>query len=71
MRHWPETCTAIAVRSAGFRVELLAPFGVDDLLRMIVRPTPAFANKLDIYRTRLARKAWSKSWPLLREGEVS
>ena len=71
VRHWPETCTAIAVRWAGFRVELLAPFGVDDLLGMIVRPTPAFANKLDIYRARLVRKAWSKSWPLLREREVS
>jgi RimJ/RimL family protein N-acetyltransferase len=67
MRHWPETCTAIAVRSVGSTVELLALFGVDDLLNMIVRPTPAFANKLEIYRARLARKAWSLSWPMVRE----
>jgi uncharacterized protein len=67
MRHWPETCTAVAVRSVGHRVELLAPLGIGDLLSMIVRPTPAFANKLEIYRTRLARKAWSLSWPMVRE----
>ncbi|HVT28225.1 MAG TPA: nucleotidyltransferase family protein [Lacipirellulaceae bacterium] len=70
MRHWPETCTAVAVRSVGSRVDLLAPFGVDDLLGMIVRPTPAFADKLDIYRARLARKQWPKRWPLLCETGV-
>jgi len=64
-------CTAISVRSVGRRVELLAPFGVDDLLGMIVRPTPAFANKLEVHRARLMLKAWSKSWLLLREAEVS
>jgi hypothetical protein len=69
MGHWPETCTAVAVRSVGSRVELLAPFGTDDLLGMIVRPTPAFVNKLEVYGARLARKAWSKSWPMVRETE--
>ena len=45
----PETCTAVAVRSVGCRIELLAPFGVSDLLSLIVSPTPAFADKLGIY----------------------
>jgi uncharacterized protein len=69
MRHWPETCTAVAVRSIEARVELLTPFGTDDLLGMIVRPTPTFANRIEAYRARFARKDWAKSWPMLREAE--
>jgi hypothetical protein len=44
LRHWPETATAVAVRLAhGGRIEVLAPFGLQDLFAGIVRPTPAFA----------------------------
>ena len=65
MRHWPETCTAIGVRAIGSRIEILAPFGTDDLISLVVRPTPAFANKVEVYRARVAHKAWSVSWPKL------
>jgi len=64
--HWPETCTAIAVRSVGSRVELLAPFGVDDLISLVVQPAPAFANKMEVYRARVTRKACQRRWPKLR-----
>lgn len=66
LRHWPETCTAIAVRAVASRLELLAPFGVGDLLALIVPPTPAFAGKLEVYRGRLAQKEWAQRWPKLR-----
>jgi hypothetical protein len=64
--HWPERCTAIAVRSIASRVELLAPFGVSDLLTLIVNPTPAFVHKIGIYRSRVAQKRWAQRWPKLR-----
>jgi uncharacterized protein len=66
LRHWPEACTAIAVRSIASRVELLAPFGVSDLLSLIVAPTPAFVHKIGIYRSRVAQKRWAQRWPKLR-----
>lgn len=66
LRHWPEICTAVAVRSVGTRIELLAPFGVSDLVGLIVRPTPAFAGKPGIYRARIAGKRWAQRWPKLR-----
>jgi uncharacterized protein len=66
VRHWPETCTAIAARTLDARIELLAPFGVDDLISLVVQPTPAFANKIEVYRARVARKAWQVRWPKLR-----
>ena len=64
--HWPETCTAVAARSIGAEIELLAPFGVDDLISLAVRPTPAFADKIAAYRARVVREAWHARWPKLR-----
>ena len=65
LRHWPETATAIAARLQHGNVELLAPLGLDDLLGMVVRPTPAFRRKTQIYAERQAAKNWRARWPLL------
>jgi len=66
LAHWPETATAIAARLGPKGVEILAPFGVDDVLAMIPRPTPAFRSKPDVLRARLKAKAWLTRWPRLR-----
>jgi hypothetical protein len=63
--HWPETATAIAARVVQGKVEIIAPHSVADLLALLVRPTPAFARKPDIYRQRLAEKDWATRWPRL------
>ena len=63
--HWAETCTAVALRLVGERLELLAPLGVDDLLALKVRPTAHFAGKPEVYRRRLREKNWTARWPLL------
>jgi len=65
LRHWLETPTAVAVRrgEAGM-LELLAPLGLDDLMGLIVRPTPhARAHRLTDYRARAAAKNWPAKWP--------
>ena len=54
--HWAETPTAIAARTIEGRVEVMAPYGVDDLLNLIVRPTPVFGHKMDAYRERIMAK---------------
>lgn len=66
MRHWPETCTAVALRLCGERLELLAPLGIDDLLELRVRPTERFRAKPHLYLERLAAKNWPARWPKLR-----
>jgi hypothetical protein len=65
--HWPETATAVAITldDAG-HVVFCAPCGAGDLLQMIVRPTPAFEKKLDVFRARLEKKNWSMKWPKVR-----
>jgi uncharacterized protein len=64
--HWPETATAIAARTIHGKVEVVAPYGIADLIALIVRPTPAFAHKMEIYHARLKSKDWAARWPGLR-----
>ena len=64
LTHWPETATAIAARLGPNGVEILAPFGVADLIAMILRPTAAFRSRPEIVLARLEAKAWRKRWPM-------
>ncbi|MFC1787910.1 nucleotidyltransferase family protein [Patescibacteria group bacterium] len=65
--YWPETATAIAVKlDINDRVIFKTTHGSEDLLNMIVRPTPVFENRQEIYQARLEKKNWSNIWPKLR-----
>ncbi|HEY4044098.1 MAG TPA: nucleotidyltransferase family protein [Rhodopila sp.] len=68
MWYWPETATAVAVRRTGPDAsDIAAPFGLDDLFALVVRPTPRFTGaKRDVYLTRIRTKNWRAQWPLLR-----
>ena len=68
LAHWLETPTAVAVRlDLAGGPELLAPLGTEDLLGLVVRPTPhARAHRLAAYRARLEKKNWPAKWPKLR-----
>jgi uncharacterized protein len=67
LRHWLETPTCVAVRlEAGDRLTLLAPWGLDDLFAMTVRPTPSGAARPALYRRRMAEKQWGRIWPRVR-----
>ena len=68
MRCWPDTATAVAVRrSDQDHCDIAAPFGLDDLFGLIVRPTPRFADdKRQRYHDRIQAKGWLETWPLLR-----
>lgn len=66
MCHWPEVCTAVAVRLRGESLELLAPLGVDDIWALRVRPTGHFRARPHIYRERIAAKNWPARWPKLK-----
>ncbi|GAA0137231.1 nucleotidyltransferase family protein [Paenibacillus sp. YSY-4.3] len=65
MSRWPETATAIGVRLTDHdELELCAPYGMDDLLRMVVRRSPLFADRL-YYLERVRGKKWLQDWPML------
>lgn len=67
MKYWPETATAVAVRiNDQARIEVNAPFGLDDLFGLIVRPTKRFmTDKQSIYAHRIREKKWQAIWPRL------
>lgn len=61
MTHWPETATAVGIRlGRDGEIEVEAPFGLDNLFNVIVRPRAPFeaAEKRHIYPERLASKNW-------------
>ncbi|MEQ8343968.1 MAG: nucleotidyltransferase family protein [Sneathiellaceae bacterium] len=67
MRHWPETATAVAVRLSGRRLEVLAPCGLDDLFRLVLRPTAGFRRaRRAVVCARIRDKKWQSRWPRLR-----
>lgn len=67
MSRWPETATAVGVRLGTRGIEVVAPFGLEDLFDLIVRPTPAFAGaRQSIVIERLEQKRWLERWPRLK-----
>ena len=67
LSEWPETATCVAVRLNGDdTLELFVPHGTEDLVNLIVRPSPAFLNNLDAYRKRIHSKNWQEKWPKLK-----
>lgn len=67
MRYWPETATAVAARRVrSDRCEIAHPLGLDDLFRLVLRPTKQFvAQKRSIFEERVRAKAWLRNWPML------
>lgn len=68
MQHWPETATAIAVqRAANDECTVVAPFGLKDLMTLILSPTPEFVRrKRAIFDARVTDKRWLTRYPKLR-----
>lgn len=62
---WPETATAVgaSVNAVG-EIELICPYGLEDLYALRVRRSPAFVKR-DYYLERVWRKQWANEWPRL------
>jgi len=64
LRFWLETPTCVAVRlDAQYRLEILAPYGLEDLFSMSIRPTPRGRTRKSAYTARIAEKKWHERWP--------
>ncbi|RXZ84691.1 nucleotidyltransferase family protein [Paenibacillaceae bacterium] len=63
---FPETATALGVTlDEQNEVVLTAPWGIEDVLNCVVRPTPSFAETAEsfkIYEDRVAKKNWPRVW---------
>ncbi len=66
--HFPEIPTAIAVRLYHKELEVMAPYGLQDLFEMKVRPTPFYqmnSRYYPIYIERMMKKNWDLIWEKL------
>ncbi|ANS74461.1 hypothetical protein AWM70_07585 [Paenibacillus yonginensis] len=65
MRRWPETATAVGARmDEEDQLQWICPYGLKDLLELIVRRSPLYLDR-DDYLQRIRKKDWKKAWPLL------
>lgn len=62
---WPETATCIAARLNNHNtMEIIAPYGCDDLLNLILRPSPNIDPS--VFINRIQEKNWLKVWTKLK-----
>lgn len=65
MQGWPETATAIGARlTEDDRMEWICPWGIDDLLGLMLRPSPLCKDR-QAFRERVQAKGWKRQWPKL------
>lgn len=66
--HFPETPTAVAVKTEKNKLLVMAPYGLEDVFHQIVRPTPMYEAHKPlhiIYQKRMSEKQWNKTWPAI------
>jgi hypothetical protein len=64
---WTETATCIGVRlEKDDLFAFCAPYGLDDLMEMIIRPTPPPYENLEVFERRMIQKRWQEIWPKLK-----
>ncbi len=67
---FPETVTALGVKlDQDGQLILTAPWGIDDVIRMEVKPTPFFKasrERMTIYHKRIKQKKWQETWPKVK-----
>ncbi|WP_274307262.1 nucleotidyltransferase family protein [Solibacillus daqui] len=67
--NFPETPTAIAARIKQNKIEIMAPYGLQDLYTFQVRPTPNFTKNStmhNVYLNRIQEKNWRHTWDKLQ-----
>ncbi|MOA62556.1 hypothetical protein D3C78_1880120 [compost metagenome] len=65
MLYWPETATAVGIYlDQEDQLQLVAPFGLQDLMDLKVRKGPYFRSDT-YFRQRVFDKQWLDIWPLL------
>ncbi|WP_077927799.1 nucleotidyltransferase family protein [Wohlfahrtiimonas populi] len=63
---WPETATAVAIKlNNNNELDIIAPFGLADLLQMIIRWNPTLVDYA-YYKKRIQQKQYSAQWPKVK-----
>ena len=63
---WGATITCVGVRMKNGKLEVYAPYGLEDIFGMIIRPVKKDFSK-EMYDERAIR--WQRKWPMLKKIE--
>lgn len=64
LSQWPETATCVGIKlDEGDKIELVAPYGWDDVTGMKVRPNLNCRGNPQKFILRLSKKQWQVKWP--------
>lgn len=65
---FPETATAVGIKTVDGCLRLTAPHGIQDLVNLTVCPSPGYERGPlhEVYKMRVAKKNWHELWPLLK-----
>lgn len=66
LSEWVETPTCVGVTLLNGEPVIIAPHGIDDLVNLIVRPTPSQKGDLTVFYKRIESKRWLEKWPKLK-----
>jgi hypothetical protein len=61
---FPETASCVGLRLRGERLEIVAPYGLDDLFDLVCRHNPTRVPAA-FYTQRVEEKGWRERWPRL------
>jgi uncharacterized protein len=61
---FPETASCVGLRLRGERLEIVAPYGLDDLFGLVCRHNPTRVPAA-FYTQRVEEKGWRERWPRL------
>jgi len=68
LSYWVETATCIAARiQEDDSIEIMAPYGMEDLFNRVVKPTPyTYKNNFAAFDRRWKEKGWLERWNQLK-----
>jgi hypothetical protein len=66
LAHWPETASTVGVKIENGNLKIIAPYGINDLVDLIIRRSPRFEAGIERVKERAEQKHWLEKWPKLK-----
>jgi hypothetical protein len=66
LSEWVETPTCVGVTLIDGEPKIIAPHGIEDLVNLVIKPTPSHKGNLSVFYKRINSKKWLEKWPKLR-----
>jgi len=61
---WPTTATTVGINKINNTINIYAPYGLNDLFGMVVRPNKQSIIEKEVYENKVNK--WTQSWPNLK-----